>query len=118
LQELRLWSGETSVSLRYGTDEEEEMTRLLKHAHRRAIEKAWELEKHYVSLGLDGRRPWTEEEKEVLLAKGLVHGYRPSDLFNIHKYPHLADDPSNVLFQKDSRRKRRKSNKRRGSKSS
>jgi len=101
------------VSLRYGTDEDEEISRLLKHAHRRAIEKAWEMEKHYVSLGLEGRRPWTDEEKDQLLSKGVVHGYRPSDLFSIHKYPHLADDPSNVLFIKDSRRKRRKSNKRR-----
>ncbi|ODN01413.1 Teneurin-m [Orchesella cincta] len=112
IKELRLWSGETAVSVRYGTDLEEETQRLLKHAHRRAIEKAWEQEKHYISLGLDGRRAWTEEEKDQLLSKGQVHGYRPSDLFSIHKFPQLADDPNNVLFQKDSRRKRRKSNKR------
>jgi len=112
LQELRLWSGETAVSVRYGSDLEEETQRLLKHAHRKAIEKAWEQEKHYISLGLDGRRAWTEEEKDQLLSKGQVHGYRPSDLFSIHKFPQLADDPNNVLFQKESRRKRRKSNKR------
>ncbi|XP_035708479.1 teneurin-m isoform X4 [Folsomia candida] len=113
IKELRLWGGDTSISVRYGTDEEEERGRLLKHAHRRAIERAWEEEKHYISLGLDGRRPWTDEEKDQLVNKGLVHGYRPSDLFSIHKYPHLADDPSNVIFQKDARRKRRKSTKRR-----
>jgi len=101
------------MSVRYGATAEEETLRLLKHAHRRAVERAWEEEKHYISLGLDGRRAWTDEEKEQLQQKGQVHGYRPLDLFSIRKYPQLADDHSNVLFQKDSRRKRRKSNKRR-----
>ena len=100
------------MAVRYGTDRDEEFGRLIKHAHRRAIEKAWDEEKMYISMGLDGRRAWTEEEKEQLLSKGQVHGYRPSDLYNVHKFPQLADDPSNVIFQRDSRRKRRKSNKR------
>jgi hypothetical protein len=112
-QELKLSSGDTSVTVRYGTDVEEEYQRLIKHAHRRAIEKAWEEEKQYISMGLDGRRGWTEEEKDQLLAKGSVHGYKPTDLYSIHKFPQLADDPNNVLFTKDARRKRRKSNSRR-----
>ena len=108
-QELRLSNGDSSIAVRYGTELDEEYQRLVKHAHRRAAERAWEDEKFALSLGLDGRRQWTDEEREQLLSKGSVHGYRPSDLYSLRKYPQLADDPNNVAFLKDSRRKRRKS---------
>jgi len=107
LQELKLSSGDTSITVRYGADVEEELSRLIKHAHRRTIERAWEEERKYISMGLDGRRPWTEEEKEQLLLKGLVHSYRATEFLSVHAFPQLAEDPNNVLFLKDSRRKRR-----------
>ena len=44
-KELRLHSPDAVVSIRYGADPQQERHRLLKHAHKRAVERAWELEK-------------------------------------------------------------------------
>ncbi|XP_046665298.1 teneurin-m isoform X3 [Homalodisca vitripennis] len=107
-KELRLHSADAVVSIRYGADPQQERHRLLKHAHKRAVERAWELEKALITSGLSGRGEWTEEEREELTLRGRVEGYEGTDIHNVQRYPQLADDPGNVTFRKDARRKRKR----------
>ncbi|CAH1394248.1 unnamed protein product [Nezara viridula] len=107
-KELRLHSIDAVVSIRYGADPIQERHRLLKHAHKRAVERAWEIEKSLVSSGLSGRGEWTEEEREELLLRGRVDGYDGIDIHSIQRYPQLADDPGNVAFRKDAKHKRKR----------
>ncbi|PNF42165.1 Teneurin-m [Cryptotermes secundus] len=108
-KELRLHNSDAAVFIRYGADPEQERHRIFKHAHKRAVERAWELEKQLVAAGFRGRGDWTEEEKEELILHGDVDGYEGVDIHSIHRYPQLADDPGNVAFRRDTKRKRRKS---------
>lgn len=108
-KELRLHNSDAAVFIRYGADPEQERHRIFKHAHKRAVERAWELEKQLVAAGFRGRGDWTEEEKEELILHGDVDGYEGVDIHSIHRYPQLADDPGNVAFHLDTKRKRRKS---------
>lgn len=107
-KELRLHATDAVVIIKYGVDPEQERRRILKHAHKRAVDRAWELEKALVAAGFQGRGDWTEEEKEELISHGTVDGWMGVDIHSVHKYPQLADDPGNVAFQRDAKRKRRK----------
>ncbi|XP_065347700.1 teneurin-m isoform X4 [Cloeon dipterum] len=109
--ELRVHNSEAAVFIRYGADPAQERQRVLRHAHKRAVEKAWEIEKQLLSSGFPGRINWTEDERTELESRGSVYGYEGVEAHSIHKYPQLADDPSNVRFLKagDDKRKRRKS---------
>ncbi|CAB3368884.1 Hypothetical predicted protein [Cloeon dipterum] len=110
--ELRVHNSEAAVFIRYGADPAQERQRVLRHAHKRAVEKAWEIEKQLLSSGFPGRIDWTEDERTELESRGSVYGYEGVEAHSIHKYPQLADDPSNVRFLKagdDDKRKRRKS---------
>ncbi|VVC91201.1 unnamed protein product [Leptidea sinapis] len=97
------------IVLRYGTDPAQERARLLKHAHKRAAARAWEREKALVAAGWEGRGSWSEEEKEELISHGVVDGWVARDLHSLARYPQLADDPANIVFVRDARRKRRRS---------
>ncbi|CAH1124665.1 unnamed protein product [Ceutorhynchus assimilis] len=114
LKELRLHNPDAVIIIKYGADSRQETHKILRHSHKRAIERAWEIEKQLIAAGFQGRGDWTEEEKEELVSHGYVDGYEGIDIHSIHKYPLLADDPGNVAFQRDSKRKRRKSGTRRG----
>lgn len=103
-------SAQAVVVLRYGVAPAHERARLLKHAHKRAAARAWEREKALVAAGWEGATPWTEEEKEELISHGLVDGWAARDLHSLSKYPQLADDPANIVFVRDGRRKRRNKN--------
>ncbi|XP_049696813.2 teneurin-m isoform X10 [Helicoverpa armigera] len=102
-------SAQAVIVLRYGVDPNQERIKLLKHAHKRAAARAWEREKALVAAGWDGRGSWTEEEKEELISHGIVDGWVARDVHSVSKYPQLADDPANIVFVRDTRRKRRKS---------
>lgn len=108
-KELRLHNPDAAVVIKYGADPEQERHRILKHAHKRAVERAWEIEKQLVSTGFQGRGDWSKEEKDELLARGTVDGYEGVDIHSVHRYPQLADDPGNVAFTRDTKRKRRRS---------
>uniref|UniRef100_A0A8D8RGM7 Tenascin-like protein n=2 Tax=Cacopsylla melanoneura TaxID=428564 RepID=A0A8D8RGM7_9HEMI len=108
-KELRLHNADAIVSIRYGADPQDERHRLLKHAHKRAVERAWEIEKSLIMNGLSGGRgDWTKEEREELNLRGRVEGYEGVDIHSVQRYPQLADDPGNVTFRKDASRKKRK----------
>ncbi|XP_041973220.1 teneurin-m isoform X2 [Aricia agestis] len=102
-------SGGAVIVLRYGADPAAERLRLLKHAHKRAAARAWEREKALVAAGWEGGAAWTEEEKEELISHGVVDGWAARDVHPLARYPQLADDPANIVFVRDGRRKRRRS---------
>nr|XP_032511789.1 teneurin-m isoform X1 [Danaus plexippus plexippus] len=102
-------SAQAVIVLRYGVDPSQERIKLLKHAHKRAAARAWEREKALVAAGWEGRGSWTEEEKEELISHGIVDGWAAKDVHSVSRYPQLADDPANIVFVRDGRRKRRKS---------
>ncbi|KYN06967.1 Teneurin-3 [Cyphomyrmex costatus] len=112
-KELRLHNPDAAVVIKYGADPEQERHRILKHAHKRAVERAWEIEKQLVMAGFQGRGDWSKEEKDELVSRGTVDGYEGVDIHSVHRYPQLADDPGNVAFTRDTKRKRRKSGNRR-----
>ncbi|KZC14038.1 Teneurin-2 [Dufourea novaeangliae] len=112
-KELRLHNPDAAVVIKYGADPEQERHRILKHAHKRAVERAWEIEKQLVMSGFQGRGDWSKEEKDELINRGTVNGYEGVDIHSVHRYPQLADDPGNVAFTRDTKRKRRKSGNRR-----
>ncbi|KAL0106849.1 hypothetical protein PUN28_015411 [Cardiocondyla obscurior] len=112
-KELRLHNPDAAVVIKYGADPEQERHRILKHAHKRAVERAWEIEKQLVIAGFQGRGDWSKEEKDELISRGTVDGYEGVDIHSVHRYPQLADDPGNVAFTRDTKRKRRKSGNRR-----
>ncbi|XP_038213465.1 teneurin-m isoform X4 [Zerene cesonia] len=97
------------IVLRYGVEPAQERAKLLKHAHKRAAARAWEREKALVAAGWEGRAAWSEEEKEELISHGVVDGWAARDVHPVGRYPQLADDPANVAFVRDARRKRRRS---------
>jgi teneurin len=99
-KELRLHGSDAIVIIKYGVDPITERRRILKHAHKRAVDRAWESEKQIVASGAEGSVSWTEDEKEELIQNGEVEAYDGVDIHSIHKYPQLADDPSNVVFQR------------------
>lgn len=114
-KELRLFSPDAQISIRYGTEPQQEKHRLLKHAHKRAIERGWETERALLSVGLSGvKGDWTDEEKDELLNRGKIEGYDGSDIHSPQRYPELADDPGNIVFKKDvaGKRRRRRRNQR------
>lgn len=102
-KELRLHGVDAIVIIKYGVDPALERRRILKHAHKRAVDRAWENEKQLVATGAEGSVNWTEDEKEELIQHGEVEHYDGVDIHSIHKYPQLADDPSNVVFQRSSK---------------
>jgi teneurin len=102
-KELRLHGSDAIIIIKYGVDPAVERRRVLKHAHKRAVDRAWENEKQVVAGGGDGSVNWTEDEKEELIQHGEVEHYDGVDIHSIHKYPQLADDPSNVVFQRSSK---------------
>ncbi|XP_043476119.1 teneurin-m isoform X2 [Leptopilina heterotoma] len=108
-KELRLYNSDAAVIIKYGADPEQERHRILKHAHKRAVERAWQIEKQLVIAEFQGRGDWSKEEKDELISHGVVDGYEGVDIHSVHRYPQLADDPGNVAFTRDTKRKRRKS---------
>ncbi|XP_026805650.1 teneurin-m isoform X3 [Rhopalosiphum maidis] len=108
-RELRLLSAEALISIRYGTDPQQERHRLLKHAHKRAVERAWESERSLVAAGSRGARAeWNTEEREELVNRGRVDGYEGQVIHDVSGHrPQLADDPGNIRFQKTPNRKKR-----------
>lgn len=108
-KELRLLSAEALISIRYGTDPQQERHRLLKHAHKRAVERAWESERSLVAAGSKGARAeWNTEEREELVNRGRVDGYEGQVIHDVSSHrPQLADDPGNIRFQKTPNRKKR-----------
>ncbi|XP_066954350.1 teneurin-m-like isoform X2 [Macrobrachium rosenbergii] len=107
--EVKVVDSDVSLVILYGIDPPAARHRLLRHAHRRAVERAWEMERLLAERGSPTKHQWTVEEREELVSEGFVTGYSAADHHSIHRFPLLADDPTNVVFRRDTGRRRRRS---------
>ncbi|XP_076362879.1 teneurin transmembrane protein Ten-m isoform X2 [Tachypleus tridentatus] len=105
--DIRVQSTSVLLNMRYGTSLQEEILRLVVDARRRAVEEAWQQEVALAQSGHRGSRDWSKGEREELLSTGAVPRYYGNDVHDTDRYPQLADDPTNVVFQKENSRKRR-----------
>ncbi|UYV62055.1 TENM2 [Cordylochernes scorpioides] len=105
--DLRIHSTSVVLNIRYGSTLAEEKLRLLRHVRRRAVEEAWIQEQDLVRNGHHGSHEWTKSERDELLSTGSVSRYSGIAIHDVERYPHLVDDPTNVLFKKENSRKRR-----------
>ncbi|XP_068237244.1 teneurin-a [Palaemon carinicauda] len=111
--DVKLHSASAIVHIRYGTTVVQEKKRLLKHAKKVAIRRAWSDEKDRVAAGLPGTVEWSSSETEELLSRSSVGSYTARYLHPPETYPALLDDPTNIRFFKDTKRTRRNSKTRR-----
>ncbi|XP_037803536.1 teneurin-a-like [Penaeus monodon] len=111
--DVKLHSAWAVVHIRYGTTVVQEKKRLLKHAKKVAIRRAWSEERERLSSGLPGSVEWSSSETEELLSRGSVSSYTAKYLYPPEEYPALLDDPTNVRFFRNTKRTRRNSKTRR-----
>ncbi|KAK8385757.1 hypothetical protein O3P69_016491 [Scylla paramamosain] len=113
--DVKLHSASAVIHIRYGTTIQQEKKRLLRHAKKLAVRRAWAEERERLSSGLPGTVEWSSSETEELLSRGSVSSYTARYLHPPETYPALLDDPTNVRFFKDTKRTRRNSKTRRRS---
>ncbi|XP_071524011.1 teneurin-a-like [Panulirus ornatus] len=113
--DVKLHSSFAVIHIRYGTTIQQEKKRLLRHAKKVAIRRAWAEERDRLSSGLPGTVEWSSSETEELLSRGAVSSYTARYLHPPETYPALLDDPTNIRFFKDTKRTRRNSKTRRRS---
>ncbi|KAA0186935.1 hypothetical protein HAZT_HAZT008617 [Hyalella azteca] len=107
--DVKLRTNYAVVHVRYGSSPQQEKKRLLKHAKKMTIRRAWALERELVAAGFSGHVEWTAVEQEELLSRGSVSSYTAMYLHSPETYPQLLDDPTNIRFYKDPSRMRRNS---------
>ncbi len=94
--DIVLQQGALSFNIRYGATPEEERTRVLEAARIRAVQGMWLWEQKRVLEGEGGSLPWTEKEKDELVAEGRVSGYDGFYALPVEQHPELADSPFNI----------------------
>ncbi|CAB4065036.1 unnamed protein product [Lepeophtheirus salmonis] len=74
-------------------------------ARKIAVQRAWIREINRVKSGfiggVSGTSTWSPAERNEIVSKGEVRGYQSVDIFNVHKYPQLIGQSSNVIFLKE-----------------
>jgi hypothetical protein len=103
--DLKIHSSSAVVNLRYGTTSSREKQRLLHHARGVAIRKAWHREKEFLKNEFPGfKLDWSSSEAEEIKQTGSAAAYEGEYVYDVQKYPELAEDPFNVRFYKKSER--------------
>lgn len=105
--DIKLQSPSMILNIRYGTTVDDEYRRLIRIGKHRAIEEAWQQEKELAVSGHKGMYEWSKLEKEELISSGSIGKYHGAYIHDVTQFPELVDDPSNIIFKKESSRKRR-----------
>lgn len=105
--DIKLQSPSMILNIRYGTTVDDEYRRLIRIGKHRAIEEAWLQEKELAASGHIGMYEWSKQEKEELISSGSIARYHGAYIHDVTQFPELVDDPSNIIFKKESSRKRR-----------
>ncbi|QQP39610.1 Uncharacterized protein FKW44_020549 [Caligus rogercresseyi] len=104
-KEMCAYNSKSRVCIIYGIDERQALRHVLRSARKMAVKKAWSREGNRVKSGfiggVSGISTWSPSERNEILSKGEVRGYQPVDIFNVHKYPGLIGQSSNVIFLKE-----------------
>jgi hypothetical protein len=88
----------STICVVYYTDKRLTLRYLLKKAKKATVEKAWRQEKSNLNLGIPS--DWTKSERNELQQKGIVRGYSAIEVHNVHLYPQLIGQFSNIKFVK------------------
>ncbi|XP_071744523.1 teneurin-m isoform X2 [Lepeophtheirus salmonis] len=98
-------NSDSLVCLIYGADERQAIRHVLRSARKIAVQRAWIREINRVKSGfiggVSGTSTWSPAERNEIVSKGEVRGYQSVDIFNVHKYPQLIGQSSNVIFLKE-----------------
>jgi len=98
-----------NLMILYGVKPDHARNYVLNKLEKTAASIAWQREASFIANGRPGSRNWQPNEIEQLLKLGYVKGYRADPVHSPNSYPSLAADASNIMFRRDSSRKRRKS---------
>ena len=93
----------SKICLIYGVEKRDASKHVMRPVHKRAISKAWEREAKKVQMGLLGG--WTQSQRSELLKRGQLRGFQPVEVRNVHKFPELIGQSSNILFVRESESK-------------
>ncbi|XP_071034791.1 teneurin-m isoform X6 [Parasteatoda tepidariorum] len=105
--DIKLQSPSMILNIRYGTTVDDEFRRLVRLGKRRAVEEAWQQEKDIAMKGHKGMYEWSKLEKDELISSGSIAKYHGAYIHDVGQFPELVDDPNNIIFKKESLRKRR-----------
>ena len=91
----------TVLSLRYGASMKAEKARVLRHAAKITVRRAWQRQKDLlISQRTLEAHLWTSREKDQLVRQGSVSNYEVTFFNSLEEFPELAADLSNVVFRK------------------
>ena len=83
----------------------------MKKAFKNAVNIAWNKEVKAVRNGLNGlTHEWTPNQKAELTSIGEVRGYVATELQNVHRYPALFGQSSNIRFVLESEARQLRNN--------
>jgi hypothetical protein len=88
----------STICVVYYTDKRLALRHFLKKTKKATVEKAWRQAKSDLNLGLPS--DWTKSERNELQQKGIVRGYSAIEVHNVHLYPQLIGQFSNIKFVK------------------
>lgn len=106
VSDVRIHTAHAILNIRYGTAPHRERLRLLWHARKHAVSQRWAQERQVLLTDQHGGAlGWTDKDKEHILRTGSVPGYRGDYYHDVDSFPELADDPSNIVFRKVTRKR-------------
>ncbi|XP_040063442.2 teneurin-m [Ixodes scapularis] len=106
VSDVRIHTAHAILNIRYGTVPHRERLRLLWHAKKHAVSQRWAQERQVLLTDQHGGAlGWTDKDKEHILRTGSVPGYRGDYYHDVDSFPELADDPSNIVFRKVTRKR-------------
>jgi hypothetical protein len=88
----------STICVVYYVDKRLASRHFLKKTKKAAVEKAWKKAKSNLNLGMPSE--WTKSERNELQQKGVVRGYSAIEVHNVHAYPQLIGQFSNIKFVK------------------
>ena len=88
----------STICVVYYTDKRLALRHFLRKTKKAAVEKAWQNAKDNLNLGMPSE--WTKSERNELQQKGIVRGYSAIEVHNVHVYPQLIGQFSNIKFVK------------------
>jgi len=88
----------TVISVRYGGDVESEKVRILRHASKVTVRRAWQRQKELLNSEITAEPRWTNGQREQLSLQGSVNDYDVHFRRHLQDYPELAADLANVIF--------------------
>jgi len=99
---LKLHGAGAVVNLQYGTTPERDKQILLHHAKIFAVQKAWHREKEALRNCFSDSVDWSLMEMDEIQRVGYASSYDGEYVYDVRKYPELAEDIFSIHFVKKS----------------